>query len=792
MSGLLNNVKHSIRRLVRRPTVTIVAIVALALGIGATSATFSVVRAVLLRPLPVAEPENLTYLVSTRTDRGGHYSVTYPSFVAWREAHSFSGMVAVRSRTMLLAGRDGGERIRGTEAPADYFTLLGVQPQLGRSFTEGEPGVVLISNALWHQRFGGDANILGKQLELDGESLTVIGVMPLGTHSSFLGWRDAWKPLVIDEAEALSQPLRGLIVLARLADGVSLERAQREIDTIAAKLAIETPATHQGWGVEMHSVHWWITGEVEAPIWWIFAASLLVLAVAGLTVANLLQVLATTRRQEVAVRLALGAGRAALLRDLLLDAVLLAIAGSLGGIALAVAAVDLVAPLAASELPRFDEVRIDHSVLAAAVIASIVTGVIAGLVPALTTIRNAPLTARGNRETGGQRNTRLRQGLVAFQTALAVVAMIGAGLFVRSLRQLQAVEPGFDSRNLLTARVTLPEGELEDQTARIAVLSELLQRLEAAPGITRAGTTGTRLPLTGGHGTFELFLQGHPRGPRPDVIVNAQMVSPGFRETLRIPLLRGRDFAPDETWESDNAAWVNQAFVERYWPGENPLGRWIEWSTGDRAHVAGVLGDVHQLALHLDPAPEVYLAWGSVARSQAIVLRTGLAGAGVLPILRSQVKELIPGTIVHAVATGDDLLADSLFNRQLPAKMTSILALLAQGLGSLGLYGVVAGSLRSRRREIGIRLALGAWPARMTRFLVFGGLRPVAIGLTAGLVISLATSRTLESQLYGVTATDPLTFVLAGALVLTASVIVCVLPATRAAGIAPTEALRSD
>ncbi|MEM7354517.1 MAG: ABC transporter permease, partial [Acidobacteriota bacterium] len=332
MDGWLQDLRFAGRRLVRHPLLSLTAIAALALGISASSAVFSIIHGVLLEPLPVAEPDRLLYLVSTRVDRGGHYTVVYPSFAGWRRARSFEHLIATRETTRVLTRANEAERLASTAVPAEYFEVLGVEPALGRPFADDERGVVLLSHALWQQRFGGTPDVLGQSIELDGEAHSVIGVMPPGLRSTFLGWKDLWTPLVVDETAALAEPLRGLRVLGRLAEGVSLTDARRELESLAAQMETDDPSRHQGWRAAMHPVAWWITGDAEKPLWWVFAASLLVLLIAGATVSNLLHALAATRRREIAVRRALGAGRSLLVRQMLLEGLVLSLVGGLAGV----------------------------------------------------------------------------------------------------------------------------------------------------------------------------------------------------------------------------------------------------------------------------------------------------------------------------------------------------------------------------------------------------------------------------------------------------------------------------
>ncbi len=799
MSDLHHDLRCAVRALWRRPLVTLVAVLALAVGIGANSAIGSVVHAVLLRPLAVEQPDRLFYVVLTRLDRGGFYGVPYHNVMHWREARSFRSFAAMRRRTVTLGTAEGAVRLDTSEVPASYFDTLGVEPMLGRRFNDleakqGAP-VAVLSHVLWQRRFGADPEILERTIALDGTPHTVVGVMPPGSPSGFLGWRDLWTPLVVDEAAAQEAPLHGFSVLGRLADGVRVEEARTELDTLAARVAAELPAFNDGWGVELHPVRWWVVADVEQTLLLVLGAGLLVLLVCCATVSNLLYSRAVERRREVALRQALGAPRGRLLRLLLLESLVLAGAGAAAGLGLAWAGVELLPSLVPFELPRAGEVRVAGGVLAATLAAALAAGVACGLGPALALLRTEPeaLHEGGERQGVGRRGSRARRLLVAAQTALAAVAVIGAGLLVRSMLELRAVDPGFVTESLLTLKVELPAADQPaEPEARIALFRDLLARLEALPGVVRAGASATGTPLVDARGTFELFVEGQPRGPRPDAVMSAMVVSPGYRETMRIPLVAGRWFEAGETWESGHAVVVNEAFAERYWQGEEAIGRWVEWSSGDRGTVVGVLADVHQARLHLGPSAAAYLPWGLAPATQTLVVRTAVEPHSLLPAIRRQVSELLPGAPVFAVASGEELLAGSYADRAFAARMLSLFATLALGLGLAGLYGVVAHSVAGRRREIGVRMALGALPGQILRLVVGQGLRPVLAGLAAGVGLGLALARTLESQLYAVSTRDPAAFAAGIGLILVTALAVCALPARRAARVDPAQAVRSE
>ncbi|MEE8525763.1 MAG: ADOP family duplicated permease [Thermoanaerobaculia bacterium] len=787
------DLRDAVRALVRRPLLTLVAVGSLALGIGATTTLSSLVDAVLVAPLPAAEPQRLLYAVLTRIDKGGHYAVPYHNYMAWREADAFTAMTAYRSRTVTTRGDDGGERLTAKAVRPDFFATLGVEPVLGRGFDAGDAGrgerLVILGHGLWQRRFGGSENVLSRSLDLDGEPHTIVGVMAAGSTTGFLGYGDLWTLLEVDEAAALETPMRGFSVLGRLRDGVTPAAAQRQLRMIAARLAEEVPELNQGWTVAARPVRDWILEDVEGPLWVVFAVSVLVLLTACGTVANLMLSEVASRRRAAAVRKALGAPAWWLVRAFLVESLLLAVAGGVLGLALAAVGVDLAASLLAERLPRVEAVGLDLRTLAAMLAATFAAVLVSGLAPAWMLARTPAEALRG-RGTGDRGGHWLRRSLLAAETGLAIVAVIGAALCVQSLRNLRAVDPGFAPGGLLTLRIELPEAEPEVLRAQT---ENLLTRLEALPGVAVAGASGLGLPLVDNTGTFELFVEGRDRGVRPNVVTGARYVSPGYREAMGIDLAAGRWFAAGETWESGNAVVVNETMAGLYWPGREAVGRWVEWASGDRGTVVGVVGDVHASTLARDVHPEVYVAWGKTPPIQALAVRS--AGPGprkLMGTVRSAIAAAVPGAAIFDVATGEEIVRRSYGDRRVWALLLSLFAVLAVTLGSVGLYAVVARWVASREREIGVRMALGARPSGVVRLVLAQGLVPVTAGAALGIMAAVFGVRYLESQLYGLTPEDPWTFAAGVLAVVTVAVLVCVLPARRAARVDPAVALRGD
>jgi putative ABC transport system permease protein len=799
------------RALRRAPGTSAAAILTLALAIGAGTALFSVADAVLWKPLPFPREERVVRIVLTRHDGGGWYSVSYHNYFYWRRrSRSFAALAAVRPRTVVLPEDDGGgERLAAVEVTPSYFEVAGVAPRLGRGIgpADAEPGappVAVLTHELWARRFGADPGVIGRGLALREGNWTVIGVMP-PSADGMAGRARLWLPLRVDEGAALAAPLPGFSVLGRLAPGTTPDRARRELAGVARWLERERPETNRGWGIELQPIRWWQVGEYGASLWIVLGAVAAVLAIACVNVANLLLARGADRGREMAVRRALGASRADLLRPLLAESVLLGLVGGALGLVLAAAAVPALVRLAPDSLPRLGAVGIDGRALGACLAASLAAGCLSGL---LSGFRGASARAaalqRGRGDAGDGRPARRLAGLlVAAEVALAVVVVAGSLLLGRSWERLQAVDLGFDPRALLTLRFELPPGSLPERAERIARYRQLLERIEALPGVESAAATGVELPLVEGQGVFELFVEGQPRGVRPDHPVTAQMVSPGYFRTMGIRLLAGRPFDPLDSWEASRSVVVNQTFARRYFPagpsgpaGEPAesaaVGRWVEWGNGDRGTIIGVVADVRQLEVSRQAAAEAYLAWGTAAAEQALVVRAAVAPASLAPAVRRQILAVAPGATVWDPRTGDELVGRSLARRRFASLLFGLFGAVAVALGAVGVYGVTAHATRRRRREIGVRMALGAVPGRIFRLVLAGGLAPVAAGLVVGGVAAVGTGRLLASLLYEISPADPAALAAASLILAATGLGAALAPALRALATDPVVTLRVE
>lgn len=793
MLELPHQIVRAFRRLVRRPIDSALVVGTLSLGIGATVGIFLLSDGVLRRSLPVQEPEGLVYVVSQRLDSGGFFPVRWHEAASWRESiRGFESLTVFRRGTAHLRDAEDPLRVGVAEIDSAYFSVLGAEPALGRGLTPRQIAeqatVAVISHGLWQRRFGGKPEIIGQTIDLDGALYTITGVMPQASEHRVLGWMDVWVPLRVDPVKAMAETIWGFSVLARLRPEADLDAVRGELATASARLAQEQPAWNEGWGGHLEPVREWMALDAAEPLRILRWAAALVLLVACVTASNLLVGMVANRERELLIRRSLGARRGHLLAQLGLECVLLATAaGSLG---LVVAAG--VGQIAARELPtsilRLETLPLGIRGLAMA------AGVAAGAAAFCCLLSGLALRRADSfrRARGATASARIRSGLIVTETTLATLALIGAVLLVRSLEQVRQVDPGFEETGLLTLRLELPSDAFPEKGSRISAYRHLLDEVESLPGVESAAMAGMAFPMTGGAGAFQLWVEGRPRGPQPDVVVDAQVVSPGYFETLEISSRSGTGFERAETWESHQRVLVNRTFAHRYWPDEEAAGRWIEWGNGERGTVIGVVGDVHQADLEAPPRPEVYLAWGTAPRTQTLVVRATTDLGTLTETLRKMVAKTLPGTPVYDVRTGREIVQSSFAAREVSTWALTAFAGLAQILGLIGLYGVVTHSVRSRRRDLAIRTSIGARPRDLMSLVFRNGLTPVALGLMLGVAGALAAGRALESQLYGVSPSDPLAFLAAtGVVVLTAS-IATLAPARLAAAVDPAEILRDS
>jgi putative ABC transport system permease protein len=801
---------YAVRALYKRPLFASAAVLTLALGIGANSAIFSVVHAVLLRPLPYPSPERLMTLWSYNPRQGFDKDVSaYPNFDDWqRQSKSFEGMAAYFGADFALTQAGDPAQITGALVTPGFFETLGVAPLRGRAFSRsdgaaGASPVAMLSHGLWQTGFGSDPAVLGRSIVLDGVAHEVVGVMP--ASFAFPETAQVWTPLAPAGRYADFMQSRGsmwLRVVGRLNQGVAPGAAQAELDGIAAALARQYPGVNADMGIRVVPMHEEIVGEVRQPLLVLLAAVGFVLLIACANVANLLLTRAASRQRELAIRAALGAGRRRLITQMLIESLVLAGVGGAVGLMLAAWAIQALQWLAPADLPRATGIRIDGPVMLYGSLAALVTGLIFGAVPALQSAAVAAgesLKQGGRTGPAGARSRRLRSAVAIVEIAVALVLLIGAGLLVRSFVAINKVELGFDPRHILALRIDLPNARYPDGTQVDAFYKDLTSRLQVLPGVESVGL-GSSVLLPALPQSADLTVQGRP--PRDPAARNAPVpydsVTPGFFHTLRIPLLHGRVFTDADGPASPPVVMVNESLARRFFPSGDAIGGKItfgdssdprtRWST-----IVGIVGDTRRGGVHRAPWAEVYYpqAQAPDPRMYALI-RTSGDPVGVARPAQAAVWAIDRHQPVHSTRTVEGLLAASQANRRFTTLLLGIFSIVALTLAAIGIYGVVAYSTAQRTQEIGIRMALGASRGDVLRMVLQEGATIGVVGLAVGVAAALALTRALSALLFGVGARDPITFVALPIGLLLVIVAATLIPAARAVRVNPVLALRTE
>ena len=808
-TNILNNLgqdlRYGFRTLLKNPGFTIIAVIALALGIGANSAIFSVVNTVLLRPLPYKDPERLMMVWEDATRHG--YPRDTPAvanYIDWKnQNHVFEDMAAVGDESLNLTGSGDPERLEGVGASASLFSVLELSPQLGRAFTaeEDQPGanrVVVLSNRLWQRRFGADVGIIGKQITLNGQSHTVVGVMP--SQFQFPSQDvELWVPIAFTSEQAASRGRHYLQVVARLKPGVTLSQAQAEMNTIATRLQQQYPEQNTDLGAVVVPLHEHVVGDIRPALLILLGAVGLVLLIACANVANLLLARAAVRQKEIAVRVAFGASRWRLIRQFLTESVLLAAIGGLVGLLFSIVGIRLLTRFIPPNISHVKAITLDVRVLGFTLLVSLLTGVIFGLVPALQASMfnpNETLKEGGRDSSSGSRGNRIRALLVVAEVAISLVLLIGAGLLINSFLRLRSVDPGFKTDNLLTMKIVLPDGKYPDLTRRSAFYGDLLQRVEALPGVNSAAVT-TNLPLYRQGNSLGTEIEGRPAPPPgQEIVITTRVVSPKYLTTMGIPLLKGRQFGPEETAKMPGAVIISETMARRYWPGEDPLGKRLTpgRNTGpdDWFQIIGIAKDVRQFELNADPKPQMYIPYvqADFFAPRDLVVKTDVDPIGMAATVRRTVWEIDKDQPVSNIKTMEEIAAESVSRQRFSMLLLTIFAAVALVLAAVGIYGVMSYSVTQRRSEIGIRMALGAQKSDVLKLTVGSGLKLVLIGVVFGLVGAFALTRLMASLLFGVGATDPGTFIAISLVLIGVALLANYIPARRATKVDPLAALR--
>jgi putative ABC transport system permease protein len=798
--------------MLKKPGFILIAVITLALGIGANTAIFSVVYAVLLRPLHYPQPEQLITVWSAERD-GRTWGLTAPEFFDLRERNQVcEEMAAYQTGAVNLVGGDEPERVAAASVSAGLFPLLGVQPLTGRVFLpeEDQPGqdrVVALSYDLWQRRFGAEPRLLGQQVNLDGLSRTVIGIMPRGFQfpNPEVG---LWIPLALERAKA--DPLdRSFSVVARLKSGVKLEQARVELNGIAQQLLQEyarrfPKGANTTPGVSLVPLRELSVGDLRPTLWVLLAAVGFVLLVACANVAHLLLARAETRSREMALRAALGARRGRLVRQLLTESTLLAFAGGALGLWLASSGVEAWLATAPAQFPRAAEIGIDGRVLGFTLLVSLLTGILFGLAPALQISKTDLHTAlkQGSHSSTASSGRYVARLLIISEAALALVLLAGAGLMIKSLWRLRQIHPGFSPGRVLTLRFSLPEAKYPTPQQVVGFAEQLIERVEALPGVQRAGLV-TRLPLSGLNANASFGIEGSALAPgEGEQNADYRIVTPGYFRALGIPLIRGRSFERRDHRDAPAVVIINETFARHFFPNEDCLGKRITLGAPGAPwlSIVGVVGDVRHRGVHLAAQPEMYfpraqqsyVAALGVWRSMTLVVRAQLEPASLSSAVKNAVRALDPQLPVARIATMEQVLSASVAQPRLTMLLLVIFAALALLLAAVGLYGVMSYTVTQRRQEIGIRLALGASRGAVLKLVVGRGMRLALSGVAVGLIAAFALTRWMKSLLFGVSATDPVTLIGVATLLTSVALLAAYLPARRAARVDPLVALRGE
>jgi putative ABC transport system permease protein len=798
---------YGVRLLLKQRSFTVIAVITLALGIGANTAIFSVVNAMLLRPLPYPAAERLMTL-STNGLTGPDGNTGYATFVDWRErSKSFEQLSVVRSWGGTLTGQGEPEMIMGLRVSANYFKLLGVAPALGRDFRADEDRpdtrfVMMLSYALWQRRFGADPNIVGKQVQLSGTTFTVVGVMPAGFEDYLsANWyksAEAWAPIGYDVSQSWAcRDCQHLKAVARLKADVSLAQAQTEMNAISAALQREHPKIYVTPTATVMPLQAAFVKELRPALYLLLVAVGFLLLIACVNVANLLLARATQRERELAIRTALGAGRWRIARQLLTESLLLSLAGAAGGLLLAWWGTEALVALSPASFPKTTAINADARVLSFTLLLSLLTGLLFGSAPAWQATKLDLQTAL--KESGkallGSGRKRLRGLLVVAEVALALILLLGAGLLFRSFAHVLRVSPGFETDHLVTMTVPAASARYANEAAVSAFYQQLLSRIEALPGVTGAGIV-SNLPFGGNMDKSGFHVEEKPL-PNPAEAPSAERysISPTYLQTMGIPLLRGRAFNERDTRATPFVALINQVAAKRIWPNEDPLGKRIRMGGPDDPlrTIVGVVGDVNHYGLDNAPDMQVYLphAQWSDAYVQ-LVMRTTNEPSAIVNAARREVHALDKELPIYRVATMRELVSASVAQRRFTLTLVAVFAALALLLAAIGIYGVVSYTVTQRTQEIGIRLALGAQTRDVLRLVIGQGMKLALLGVAAGVVGAAGLTQWMQGMLFGIAATDPLTFGLTAAALAGVALLACWLPARRAARVDPLVALRYE
>jgi putative ABC transport system permease protein len=804
---MLKDLRYGLRSLIKHPTFTAICVVTLALGIGANTAIFTVVNAVVLRPLPFQDAERLA-MIWTARDTNQEQPLSFADYNDLKnQAKSFSAVGAASPLwNFTLTSEGEPEPLQGMYLSASLLELLRVTPERGRTFTAeedrvGGTPVALISHSLWQRRFGGAENIVGQSITLSGVNGTVIGVMP-PDFQLLEPAAEVWVPLAQNQFASSARQVRLLSAVGRLADNLQPVAANAELNSIANQWAGQYPESNTGVGMRVVPLHQQVTGKVRPALWLLVGAVGLVLLIACANIINLMLVRSASRRKEIAVRAALGAGRRRLLRQLLTESVTLSLLGGGAGVLLGSWGVQALLALNPIPLPRYNQIRLDLTVLAFTLAASVITGILFGLAPAWQSLKldlQSALKEGGRTSIADSGQRRLSNLLVIAETAMAMVLLIGAGLLLKSFAHLLDVKPGFVTENVLTMQLGLPNTSYNEPQKRVAFLKQLETNLAAAPEVASVGFV-TRLPLLSALNNITTFLaiEGRevPAGERPEI--DFRRASTGYFQTMGIPLLKGRLVTEQDSANNTGAVVINEAMATRFWPNEDPIGKRISTATSNGQQtqwqtIVGVVGSVRHLGLDVAPRPEIYYHTNTNPPfGPVVVIRTTGDPQRLISIARAKVRELDRNAAISNVNTMDQLVAQSVAQRRFGMFLVSVFAALALVLAVVGIYGVVSYSVAQRTNEIGVRMALGASTTDVLKMVLKNGMSLALIGVGVGLAGAFAVTRLMIAVLFDVKPTDLATFATVAVGLILVALLACYVPARRAMKVDPLVALRCE
>lgn len=808
MTPILRDIGYAFRVIRKTPGFTAIVVLTLALGIGANTAIFSVIHAVLLRPLPFGDPDRLavTWEVMPVPNDGPMF-LSPPDYADWREQNrSLEALAAFAPGSWFLMTDGGAVRLEGANVTANILETLRISPLLGRGFREsddlpGAPPVAIISYGLWQGSFGGDPDVVGRLVQIDGIAHEIVGVMPANLNfpppidlegGTLPRQNDVWIPFARDYAGG-QRGAHYMTGIGRLAEGATFETANADMNRIATSIASQFSDTNDGWTALVVPMNDVVLGDLRPALLVLLAAVTAVLLIACVNVANLLLSRATGRQKEYAIRAALGARRPRLISQAIVESQILALAGGLAGIGLAWAGTRVLIRIAPANVPRLDQAGIDPVVIAWAFGLSVLTGLLFGLAPAARTFVPDLIhwLKEGGRSGIGDAQGRLRDTLVVVEVALSLLLLVGAGLLFRSFLQLRGIDPGFRAEQTLTMRITLPRSY--DQAAtRVAAFTDIEERVQSLPGVQAAGLS-LDLPLAADFQGTEMVIEGEPPPRDGTNLVNFSYVTPGWFEAMGIPVVEGRTLDESDRAGSEPTVVINQAAAREYFGGSDPVGRRILFGPNPR-RIVGIVGDVRLESIADDPFPAMYVPYyqSTNGRALSLVLRTRTDAAALTDRVRDRIREVDPGIPISDVRTMDDVVAQALSAPRFSSAVLSAFSLAALFLAAIGIYGVISYATSMRVREIGVRMALGARPADAMGLVIRHALRLAITGVVAGMAAAFLFTRFLGSLLFGVQPTDPLTLAAVSVFLIAVAVVAGGIPAWRASRVDPLNALRYE